>query len=344
MERYEYRREDYSLDTDQDALRRTFREFFEKESPTEVVRAAQPTGFDSALWQKLARLGAVSMALPTTAGGDGAGLVELALVAEELGRAAAPVPLISHVVAARLLVASGADRSAIEAALSGDPITIALARQGDKRQLVPDASISSRVVALDDDGLAMFVTDQPNPPVPSQGHAAIAWWSPTDAAIRTPLLAGDAALAAWNGAVAEWKLLTAASLVGLSEGSLDLAVDFAKTRRTLGVPIGALQGVSFPLADIAIGIAGARNLVWRAAWMREHEPSTRPELALMAFQYARQVSAHAVTTAQHTHGGLGFAEEADISLYFRRAKSGPLLAGDPHDDLRAIGSALLATP
>ena len=64
---------------------------------------------------------------------------------------------------------------------------------------------------------------------------------------------GPQAVAADWQAVAEWKLLMSAALVGLTESALGLAVEFAKTRETLGVPIAALQGISFPLAESPSG-------------------------------------------------------------------------------------------
>ena len=100
MDPFELRRLDFSLDEDHEAIQDAFRAFFVKECPTSVVRAAEPLGYDAQLWSKLLALGVTSMPLPAESGGDGAGIVELSLVAEEFGRALAPVPLVS--VAARL--------------------------------------------------------------------------------------------------------------------------------------------------------------------------------------------------------------------------------------------------
>ena len=74
-------------------------------------------------------------------------------------------------------------------------------------------------------------------------------------------------------------MLTAAALVGLVEETMTIAAEFAKTRYTLGVPISTLQGISHPLANIAITVQGGRNLARRAAWFLDNEPDERPELA-----------------------------------------------------------------
>ena len=92
MDRYELRRLDYSLSDDHTAVQRAYRQFFKSHCPIETVRAAEPSGFDKSLWERLCAMGATTMALPESAGGDGASLVDLTLVAEEIGRAVAPAP------------------------------------------------------------------------------------------------------------------------------------------------------------------------------------------------------------------------------------------------------------
>ena len=109
--------------TDQEAIDGAFGAFFAAESPIEAVRAAAPTGFDPRVWASLAAMGGAGMALPEPRGG-GASLADLAVVARQLGRHLAPVPLIEHSVACRLLAAaateskSGADLSESKAAES----------------------------------------------------------------------------------------------------------------------------------------------------------------------------------------------------------------------------------
>jgi alkylation response protein AidB-like acyl-CoA dehydrogenase len=156
------------------------------------------------------------------------------------------------------------------------------------------------------------------------------------------LASGAQAAGEYARAVAEWKVLTAAALVGLTERSLWIGVEFTKTRRTMGVPIGALQGVAFPLADVAIGVTGARNLIRKAAWMLENDPDARPDLPLVAFAYAREVAGRGVSISAHVQGGLGVAREADATLYFVRGKAWAALAGNATDDYVAIAKAYAA--
>lgn len=344
MDSLELRYADYSLSRDQEAVRDAFAEFFRNECPSERVRAAEPLGHDEKLWHQLAGMGAASMGLPEATGGDGAALVDLLLVAEEAGAALAPVPFIEHAAASRALAGTlGQPTELLTDVASGRRI-LSLAMQPVStrgHQLVPGGAVASGVLALDGSTLVLALADEPPPPVPNQGSTPLAWWDLADG--RRQLVAeGPGAQALYYRARVEWKLLMAAALTGLTERALGIAAEFAKTRETMGVPIGSLQGVSFPLADVAVGVSGARNLARRAAWMLEHEPGEARHLVPAAFAYAAMVATHGTTTSAHMQGGLGFTVEADASLYFLRAKGWSLLGGDPGEDVIAVADALAA--
>jgi alkylation response protein AidB-like acyl-CoA dehydrogenase len=344
MDSLELRYADYSLSDDQEAVRDAFREFFNRECPPERVRAAEPLGYDEQLWRQLADMGAGSMGLPEEAGGDGAGLVDLLLVAEEAGAALAPTPFVEHTATSRGMASlPGASADLLVDVLNGRRILALGMEEASKqrRQLVPGGAVARGVLALDGDILVLAHADEPPPPVANQGNTPLACWDLVSGR-RQQLAQGAAARAIYQRARAEWRLLTAAALIGLTQRALDIAVEFTKSRETLGVPIGSLQGVAFPLADVAIGVSGARQLTWRAGWMLEHEPATARRLVPAAFAYAAQVATHGATTSAHMQGGLGFTSEADASLYFLRAKGWSLLAGDPAEDVIAVADALAA--
>ena len=100
---------DWSLDAEQQALFDSFGSMLDKYSTSAVVRSAEPLGFDENLWTTLKKSGGVSMSLPASEGGEGAGLVELCLVAEQCGRHLAPVPFVESAIACRLLARSGTE-------------------------------------------------------------------------------------------------------------------------------------------------------------------------------------------------------------------------------------------
>ncbi len=110
---------------------------------------------------------------------------------------------------------------------------------------------------------------------------------------------------------------------------MTIAAEFAKTRYTLGVPISTLQGISHPLANIAITVQGGRNLARRAAWFLDNEPDERPELAPSAFVFMAEEAAKAATMAVHVQGGLGVSAEAAATAYLVRARGWAIAGGDP---------------
>jgi alkylation response protein AidB-like acyl-CoA dehydrogenase len=174
------------------------------------------------------------------------------------------------------------------------------------------------------------------------GRLPMAWVDPTAADSRTVLASGAEALAEYQRALDEWRVLTAAALVGLVEETLTIAAEFAKNRYTLGVPISTLQGISHPLANIAITVQGGRNLARRAAWFLDNEPDERPELAPSAFVFMAEEAAKAATMCVHVQGGLGVSAEAAASAYLLRARGWALAGGDPGASAKYIAELVAA--
>jgi len=333
MDRYALRREDYSLSEDQTDLQSAYQKFFKTNCSIEVVRAAEAIGFDKSLWERLCATGATTMALPESVGGDGATMVDLVLIAEEVGRYIAPVPWIDHVCTARLLARLGAldEGSPI---VTGEQIA-GLDPQLDSTtgtRLIPCGSIADHIVLRDgpDNQDVVLLTFGTRPArVDNIGRLPMAWVDPATADTRTVLGSGPAALASYALALDEWRLLTAAALAGLVDETMTIAAEFAKTRYTLGVPISTLQGISHPLANMAITVQGGRGLARRAAWYLENEPDERRELAPSAFVFMAEEASKAATMAVHIQGGLGVSAEAAASAYLLRARGWPLAGGDP---------------
>ncbi|MBV9321777.1 MAG: acyl-CoA dehydrogenase family protein [Mycobacterium sp.] len=328
MDRFELRRLDYSLSEDHLALQDAYKQFFKTHCPIETVRAADASGFDKNLWERLCAMGATTMALPESVGGDGATLVDLTLVAEEIGRSLAPVPWIDHVCAARLLARFGVAEIEV---VNGKQIA-ALDPQIHStagRKLIPTGSIADHIIVRDGEQIVRLSFGTRPAKVDNIGRLPMAWVDPAVADSRTVLSSGTEALSEYRHALDEWRLLTAAALVGLVEETMTIAAEFAKTRYTLGVPISTLQGISHPLANMAITVEGGRNLAHRAAWFLDNEPDERPELAPSAFVFMAEEAAKAATMAVHIQGGLGVSAEAAATAYLVRARGWPLAGGDP---------------
>lgn len=341
MDRYELRRLDYSLTPDHEALQAAYRDFFKTHCSIETVRAAEETGFDKNLWERLCAMGATTMAVPESAGGDGATLVDLTLVAEEIGRSLAPVPWIDQVCTARLLARlGGAEPDIVHgkrlAAFDPQQDNVSGAR------LLPTGSIADQISVRDGaDVVALTFGTRPTK-VDNIGRLPMAWVDPATADTRTVLATGSDAVAEYQRALDEWRVLSASALVGLVEETMTIAAEFAKTRYTLGVPISTLQGISHPLANIAITVQGGRNLARRAAWFLDNEPHERPELAPSAFVFMAEEAAKAATMAVHIQGGLGVSAEAAATAYLVRARGWALAGGDPGASAKYVGELVAA--
>jgi alkylation response protein AidB-like acyl-CoA dehydrogenase len=344
MDRFELRRLDYSLSDDHVALQDAYKQFFKTHCSIETVRAAEPSGFDKNLWERLCAMGATTMALPESCGGDGATLVDLTLVAEEIGRSLAPVPWIDHVCAARLLGRLQALDADTAGLANGEQLAALDARIDSPAgvRLIPTGSIADHIIVADGDQVVRLTFGTRPAKVDNLGRLPMAWVDPAGADTRTVVAQGPDALANYQRALDEWRLLTAAALVGLVEETMTIAAEFAKTRYTLGVPISTLQAISHPLANMAVTVQGGRNLARRAAWFLDNEPDERPELAPAAFVFMAEEASKAATMAVHIQGGLGVSAEAAATAYLVRARGWPLAAGDPGATAQRVAEIVAA--
>ncbi len=344
---------DLSLSDDQRAIRDVFADFFTKESPVSIARAAEPLGFDDVLWTRLLETGAAGMAVPEDHGGAAATLSELIVVAEELGRAIAPVPLIEHLVASRLHPEPDI--------VAGQGIATVALRPADADgvwRLVPGGAVADVVVGVDGNDLIAVRSDPPGRAPRNHACAPLAdrparagRSGRSSAEVERTVIGPASALAP---ALDEWRTLTAAALVGIADAALAIGVDYVKVRKQFGVPIASFQAVQHAMADLPILIEGARLLTHKAAWagdraraglrgtidIDDNEIDDYPTLAGMAIVFAGQAAAHATDRSLHFHGGYGYAQEYDIQLYYRRARGWALVLGDPSTECLGVAERL----
>ncbi|MDQ1519830.1 MAG: short-chain 2-methylacyl-CoA dehydrogenase [Actinomycetota bacterium] len=115
------------------------------------------------------------------------------------------------------------------------------------------------------------------------------------------------------------RIAIAALAVGLAQACLDASVEHAKSRQAFGGPIGRYQSVAFKCADMALAIENARNLVYKAAWLRDQGRPIR-QAAAMAKLYASEIAVSATREAVQVHGGYGYMDESPVSRFYRDAK------------------------
>ncbi|OCB17321.1 acyl-CoA dehydrogenase [Mycobacterium malmoense] len=319
---------DLSLSGEQRQLVDSFAAMYARESTSERVRAAEPLGFDSRLWKALLETGAVQMAVGEAADGWGASELELALIAEQYGRAVASAPVIEAQVAARLLARSGdAGAGLLAEAIAGERLVSFAPRvaRDDVLRLVPAGAVADRVVALSGDRLTAVPLGSNRRVVQNVGSLPLADITVEDDVVV--LAEGDAARRMFSDALNLWLALTASALAGAAKKAVELGVEYAKQRRAFGSPIGSFQAVSHPLADSATAADGALLLALEAACAFADEPERVTELAAMAFAFAYETARDATQRSLHIHGGYGFSMEGDIQLYYRRVRGWAMVYG-----------------
>jgi len=107
--------------------------------------------------------------------------------------------------------------------------------------------------------------------------------------------------------------------VGLAQAALDASIPYAQTRQQFGRAIGTFQGVAFMIADMATEIEAARQMVWRAAWLKD-QGRDYGLAAAQAKLFASEVSSRATNAAIQVHGGYGYVTEYPVERFFRDAK------------------------
>jgi len=324
---------DFALSGDEETIAEVFTNFFANESPIDVVRTSEPLGFSPSLWSKLQAMEVPGMAVGPEAGGGGASLSEMVVVAERLGEALAPVPLVSHWVASALWPDAGV--------VSGDDIAAIALKPADGDglwHLVPDGAIADVVVGVDGDDLVGVRNGPPGSGPANHGGMPLA-----DRSSRVGSRSVLGPASDFTEALDRWRTLTAAVLVGIAGRAQSLGVAYILERRQFGRPIGSYQAIQHRMADFPALIDGARFLTHKAAWafdnglvdgngtvdVGEGVVTSFAPLASMAYLQAGEAAVQCTDSSLHYHGGYGFSLEYDIQLYYRRARAWVVVAGDP---------------
>jgi alkylation response protein AidB-like acyl-CoA dehydrogenase len=335
---------DLNLTSEEEQLVSAVRTLLRKDSPPDRIRAAEETGFDPDLWAVLQGIGVPSMAAADEHSGA-ATLFQLALVAEQCGAALASAPVLEGIVATRLLDRCGYRGSELlESVRAGQMIATVSFGAAEARMptLVSAGSIAHLVLALVGEDLVAVPSQPSGQRIENLGNLPLAFWEP-EGEEWTILAGGASARSAFDSAKTDWKVLSAAQLVGVGASALDLGVEYVKSREVFGAPIGTFQTIAHRLADHATAIDGARLLAYKAGWAIDDGHKDAPALASMAWLFASETALNVARDSLHFHGGYGFTSEYDIQLYFRRAKAYSLLWGDPRSEFKRLAGLLLST-
>lgn len=344
----------FEFSEDQNLLRDQARGFLSEHCPPTVVRRVLDEGelMAADLWQKIIEMGWTATVIPEEHGGLGLSYYELAVIAEELGRVAAPVPFGSSVFLATeaILAAGSAEQKAewLPKLAAGEVIgTLAYAEGGGQpsaaklsttvsggkltgsKPLVADAEVaqiaivaaksdsgdgaSLYIVPLDGDGVSMTSVRTVDPTRP---HADV-----TFSGAAAELLGGEG-----QGWTQLEKLLDRAAVLfaweqlGGSDACLEMAKEYAMGRYAFGRPIASYQAIKHKLADMYVKNTLARSNAYFGAWALETDAADLPLAAATARVGSIQAYYFSSKENIQTHGGMGYTWEFDCQFYYRRSK------------------------
>ena len=325
----------FDFTDDQHEIKRTARDLLAKRSSFEKVREhAEAARYDDGLWRELVELGWPGIAIAEEHGGQGLGVVELAILAEELGYAVAATPFLGTAMAGLAIQAAGSEEQQARwlPALAGGEATGAMGHAG---QLIPDAG-EADVVVLVEDGVPRLIARADGGEIepvhaidPTRRHGKVRG--------EGEPLAGDAGAAIDQALVA-----VAAELVGVSQRALDMTVAYVKERKQFDTPVGAYQAVSHRCAQMLLHTEGARSATYFAAWAAGADPERLPEAAAIAKAAASDAGREVAASAIQAHGGIGFTWEADVHWLYKRAQLDAQLLGGGRSHRAAIARLLAA--
>jgi acyl-CoA dehydrogenase len=354
----------FDFSDDQKMLRDQARRFLTEKCTAKTVRKVfeSDAGHDAALWKQIAEMGWHGTAIPENYGGLGLGYLELCVVAEELGRALAPVPFSSTVyLFAEALLAAGSEEQKKKylPKVAGGELIGTFARAEGPGAVTPKSirvsfkggKLSGKKIAvvdgLDADyavvlartgdeagerGLGLALVDLKGPGVtrraedsidPSRKHAELNFDNAPAEALGKAGEGWDLANAVLNRAA----ILTAFEQVGGADICLAMAKDYAMTRYAFGRPIGSFQAIKHKLAEMYVNNELARSNAYYGAWALLTNARELPVAAAAARVSATQAFDFAAKENIQTHGGIGFTWEVDCHLFYKRSRELGLVLG-----------------
>jgi alkylation response protein AidB-like acyl-CoA dehydrogenase len=325
----------FAPDADQLALRDGLRTMLDKRCDPAAVRAAWSPDADASLrvlWRDLAEMGVVGLLAPEADGGSGFDWETAALVLEEAGRAALPLPMLETMgIAVPALVAAGHPGDLLAGVLAGEVI-VAVSIDGAP---APGATLAdAALVAVGDDttlyGPGEF-TVIPEASVDGSRRLGRIEASGTGV-VLDGVAGGDLADLGALGAAAE--------LVGLGARMLAMTVTYVKGRQQGGVAIGSFQAVKHHLADVLVQLEFARPAVAQAAYAQCRGLGETRRAVSMAKAMASDAATFAARQCLQCHGAMGYTDEYDLHLWMKRAWALSATYGGPAWHRNRVGIEL----
>ena len=371
----------FELDDEQRALQESVQRYFAHAHDFEKRRAmlATPCGHSPAIWQALAEQGLLSIGLPDTHGGIG-GATELMLVMEEIGRALVLEPYLSTLaLCAPLIGARGtaAQQAELLPRIAAGGLKLALAhgeldarydlervatsarRRGDVWELngakhtVPDGAVADLLVVsarMEDGALALFLVAPDAPGVEITRYRTHDGRSAADLGLRNARVAPDQLLGdpsdafpALERAVERGIAASCADAVGAMEAVNVATIEYTKSRKQFGQPIGRFQALQHRMADMFVYATQARSMSFLANGRCASEDAVLRRRDIAAAKcYVGKAARFIGQQAVQLHGGMGMADELAVSHYFKRLTLFTQTFGDIAHHRAAFSETILA--
>ena len=335
----------FEFSDDQQLLRDEARKFLSQECPLEEVHRVLNgnDAYSQKVWQGIVDMGWAATALPAEYGGFGMGYLELCVLAEEIGRAVAPVPFSSAIYLAGeclLLAGSGSQCAELLPKLAtGERIgTLAVVdesggtmirngRLSGTKVVVPDAQVADYVLvsARDGEDTSLYLAELSDGGVSTQEQGTIdasRSYSRLDFTDVPVELVGDAGNASkiLDAVYDRAAILFAFEQLGGAQAALDMACRFACERFAFGRPIGSFQGIKHRLAEMYVTLELARSNCYHGAHALSTNADDLPIAAAASRVAAGRAFFECARENTQVHGGMGFSWEGDCHLFYRRAK------------------------
>jgi alkylation response protein AidB-like acyl-CoA dehydrogenase len=366
---------DFEFSAEQEMLRASVRAFLDERAPIPYVRDVHDDPYraehygDDEVWTGLANLGVLGLLVPEAYGGAGGGMVDAAVVLEELGRAVCPTPFAASAVAAIPLLLDMRDDHARDSLLpdlvNGETVgTVAIYERGSRYEWrtpsvtatpsnddwalhgekvhVPAGDVADvrLTTATDPEGqLGLFAEESAawahaEPGVdPTTKHARLEYRNS-----HAMKIAGDAT-AAVERMLDRLGVAYVVDSVGAAQRALELAVEYAKERVQFDKPIGSFQAVQHLCADMLRTVELGRAAAYYACWALDEAPAVEAHrAATLARAFAADAFPALGGTAIQVFGGIGFTWEHDIHLYYKRLLTLSVALGNSADHLAELAA------
>lgn len=346
----------------------------------EVVKSK--SGHHPGLWRKMADLGWTGLVFPEEYGGTGASFLDLVVLLEEMGHACLPGPYFSTVVLCGLTVldAGGEAQKKLLPKIAGGDMIMAFALTepsarydasgvamrairenghyiiSGTKLFISDADVAGTMLCVartsgsrhPEHGLTLFLLDTRLSGIKRTPLSTLGLDKQCEVTFNSVVASEESIMGARDRG---WDIVgktlqraavgKCADMVGSAAAALEMSVSYAKERVQFGRPIGSLQAIQHYCANMAVDVEASRLVTYETAWQLSQGAGSAIGVS-MAKNWVNEACQRVTILGHQVHGGIGFCEDHDMHLYYRRVRAGSLSLGDTASHQKVVAQELLA--